>query len=118
MGFMPSHVATVVLFALSAGIYVYFENYVRYDWTRYFTGFAGLDLRWTVAKRRDRACSATNSLCGLGGTHRVAPAPPLTLKSNTPYACSGLRTRALTRKSGAVARHREYEYLWPHLQPR
>ena len=52
MGFMPSHVATVVLFALTAGIYVYVENYGRYDWTRYFTGYAGLDLRWTPAKSR------------------------------------------------------------------
>ena len=52
MGFMPSHVATVVLFCLSAGIYVYFENYGRYDWTRYFHGMSGLDLRWTPARQR------------------------------------------------------------------
>ena len=35
-----------------AGIYFYVENYGRYDWTRYFGGHAGLDLRWTVAKQR------------------------------------------------------------------
>ena len=29
---------------------MYVENYGRYDWTRYFTGHAGLDLRWTKAK--------------------------------------------------------------------
>ena len=52
MGFMPSHVATVVLFALYTGVYVYVENYGRYDWTRYFFGHAGLDLRWTAAKAR------------------------------------------------------------------
>ena len=52
MGFMPSHVATVVLFALSAGFYVYVENYGRYDWTRYFHGHAGLDMRWTAAKHK------------------------------------------------------------------
>ena len=52
MGFMPSHVATLILFALSAGVYVYVENYGRYDWTRYFVGHAGLDLRWTPAKQR------------------------------------------------------------------
>ena len=52
MGFMPSHVAVVVLFAMSTGMYVYVENYGRYDWTRYFHGHAGLDLRWTPAKHR------------------------------------------------------------------
>jgi hypothetical protein len=52
MGFMPSHVATVVLFCLTAGIYVYFENYGRYDWARYFYGEGGLDLRWTPARQR------------------------------------------------------------------
>ena len=33
MGFMPQHVAAVVLFCASAGIYFYVENYGRYDWT-------------------------------------------------------------------------------------
>ena len=32
-------------------MYVYFENYGRYDWTRYFYGYAGLDLRWSNARR-------------------------------------------------------------------
>ena len=31
---------------------VYFENYGRYDWTRYFGCDLGLDLRWTAAKHR------------------------------------------------------------------
>ena len=52
MGFMPSHVAALVLYALGTGLYVYVENYGRYDWTRYFGGHAGLDLRWTPAKQR------------------------------------------------------------------
>ena len=52
MGFMPSHVANLLLFAMSSNLLVYFENYGRYDWTRYFTGYAGLDARWTAAKRR------------------------------------------------------------------
>ena len=67
MGFMPSHVATVVLFALTAGIYVYVENYGRYDWTRYFTGHAGLDLRWTPAKAR--MWRARWSSVGVARTH-------------------------------------------------
>ena len=37
---------------MTTGMYVYFENYGRYDWTRYFYGHSGLDLRWTPAKRR------------------------------------------------------------------
>ena len=52
MGFMPQHVATVMLWALATGMYVYVENYGRYDWTRYFEGLGGLDLRWTAAKQR------------------------------------------------------------------
>ena len=38
MGFMPSHVANLLLFAMSSNLLVYFENYGQYDWTRYFTG--------------------------------------------------------------------------------
>ena len=52
MGFMPAHIATLVLYAMATGLYVYVENYGRYDWTRYFTGAHGLDLRWTPAKQR------------------------------------------------------------------
>ena len=33
------------------GVYIYFENYGRYDWTRYFYGYLGLDVRWTPARR-------------------------------------------------------------------
>ena len=33
------------------GVYVYFDNYGRYDWTRYFYGYKGLDARWTPARR-------------------------------------------------------------------
>ncbi len=52
MGFMPPHVANLIVWAMSCGMYVYFENYGRYDWSRYFGGYAGLDLRWTPAKHR------------------------------------------------------------------
>ncbi|KAL1510577.1 hypothetical protein AB1Y20_006878 [Prymnesium parvum] len=51
MGFMPEHVASVLRFAIQTGIYIYFENYGRYDWTRYFYGYMGLDVRWTTARR-------------------------------------------------------------------
>lgn len=37
-------------YALATGLLVYFENYGRYDWMRYFRGQNGLDLRWTAAK--------------------------------------------------------------------
>ena len=37
---------------MATGMYVYFENYGRYDWTRYFHGEGGLDLRWTPARQR------------------------------------------------------------------
>jgi len=50
MGFMPEHVASIVRFAVQASVYVYFENYGRYDWTRYFYGYLGLDVRWTEAR--------------------------------------------------------------------
>ena len=52
MGFMPAHVASTLVLAMSANIYVYFDNYGRYDWARYFYGHHGLDLRWTPARRR------------------------------------------------------------------
>jgi len=52
MGFMPTHVASTLVLAMAANIYVYFDNYGRYDWARYFYGHHGLDLRWTPARRR------------------------------------------------------------------
>ena len=52
MGFMPGHVANTMVMALATGIYVYFDNYGRYDWTRYFYGQYGLDMRWTPARQR------------------------------------------------------------------
>ena len=51
MGFMPTHVANTLVLAMATGIYVYFDNYGRYDWSRYFYGQYGLDLRWTPARR-------------------------------------------------------------------
>lgn len=35
---------------LQTGLLVYFDNYGRYDWTRYFFGYTGLDVRWTAAR--------------------------------------------------------------------
>ena len=32
MGFMPTHVASTLVLAMAANIYVYFDNYGRYDW--------------------------------------------------------------------------------------
>ena len=52
MGFMPTHVANTLVLAMATGIYIYFDNYGRYDWSRYFYGQYGLDLRWTPARRR------------------------------------------------------------------
>ena len=51
MGFIPFHVSDVIKFALWSGIYVYFENYGRYDWQKYFYGYGGLDTRWTAARQ-------------------------------------------------------------------
>lgn len=52
MGFMPGQIQNVLHFGLSTGFQVYFENYGRYDWQRYFYGHGGMSLRWTHARAR------------------------------------------------------------------
>lgn len=49
---LPRHLTLCVApfsFAKTS-VYVYFENYGRYDWTKYFYGYLGLDMRWTESR--------------------------------------------------------------------
>uniref|UniRef100_A0A7S4F3G6 Uncharacterized protein n=1 Tax=Chrysotila carterae TaxID=13221 RepID=A0A7S4F3G6_CHRCT len=52
MGFIPGHVGNLLHFVMMTGIHIYFENYGKYDWQKYFYGYGGLDTRWTKAKHR------------------------------------------------------------------
>ena len=79
---------------MTTGMYVYFENYGRYDWTRYFGGHFGLDLRWTPAKQR--MWRARFLSAGVSKHHiEVTLTPTLTLTTSRCDTRRAARTLAL-----------------------
>jgi len=67
MGFMPQHASEVLHACMAAGIYLYFENYGRYDWQEFFFAHGGLSTRWTEARKALWA----RRFAGLGGPHVI-----------------------------------------------
>tara|TARA_B100000513_G_scaffold195678_1_gene126957 strand:+ start:280 stop:1992 length:1713 start_codon:yes stop_codon:yes gene_type:complete len=69
MGFMPGQVANMMHYALATNLILYFDNYGRYDWSKYFYGWGGLDLRWSTAKETMWARRFRH--LGMGGPHLI-----------------------------------------------